>query len=255
VSARREAADPLILAVCGKGGVGKTVVSALLARVLLDHGVAPLLLVDADPVTGLTAALGQRVERTLADVREQLVQTAAGSDGATRERMAREMDYRVLEALQERDGYCLLVMGRSRAKGCFCPVNTLLKHALAALASPFAVVLIDAEAGVEQVQREVTSRVTRAVVVTDGSARSRHAARLIAELLGADRVSVVANRSGGVDPAVGPGLEVVGAVPEDRALGELDRLGRPLWELPRDNPALRATANIARGLGLIGQGP
>lgn len=244
-----------MLAVCGKGGVGKTVVSALLARVLLDHGVTPLLLVDADPVTGLTAALGQRATHTLADVRRQLLRTAAGSDDATRERMARELDYRVLEVLQERDGYGLLAMGRSLSKGCFCPVNALLRHALAALSSAFAVVLIDAEAGVEQVQREVTSGVTRAVVVIDGSARSRHAARLIAELLGMDRVAVVANRSRGGAVSVGPGLEVIGTVPEDRDLAELDRQGRPLWELPKDNPALEAMASIARGLGLLDHGP
>ncbi len=253
-----DATDPPTLAVCGKGGVGKTVVSALLARVARDHGVGPLLLVDADPVTGLTAALGQRVERTLADVREQLLRSAARSDGATRERMARELDYRVLEVLQERDGYALLAMGRSVSKGCFCPVNTLLKHALAALASSFAVVLIDAEAGVEHVQREVTSRVSRAVVVIDGSARSRHAARLMAELLGEERVAVVANRVQGGAASLALGLDLdlamVGVVPEDRAVADLDRLGRPLWELPPDNPALLATVQVARGLGLIGRG-
>jgi CO dehydrogenase maturation factor len=258
MSARRgHGTDPPRVAVCGKGGVGKTVVSALLARVLVDGGVGPLLLVDADPVTGLTAALGQPVNRTLADVREQLLRTAASSDGADRERLARELDYRVLEVLSERDGYALLAMGRSTAKGCFCPVNTLLKHALASLATAFEVVIIDAEAGVEHVQREVTSRVTRAVVVTDGSARSRHVARLMAELLGGDRVVVVANRSaslGGVKPEPTLELELVGAIPEDRALAELDRLGRPLWDLPPDNPALRAVADIARRLGLLDGG-
>lgn len=253
--APQKPAGPPTVAVCGKGGVGKTAVSALLARVLLDHGVAPLLLVDADPVTGLTAALGHPVERTLADVRRQLLRAAAGSEDATRERMARELDYRVLQVLQERDGYGLLAMGRSEAKGCFCPVNTLLRHALAALSSAFAVVLIDAEAGVEQVQREVTSTVTQALVVTDGSARSRHAARLIAEVLGVDRVVAVANRSSDGGVSLGPDLETIGVVPEDRDLADLDRQGRPLWDLAEDSPALEAMATIARRLDLVGGGP
>ncbi len=248
----RSPTGPHVLAVCGKGGVGKTVVSALLARVLLGRGVTPLLLVDADPVTGLTAALGQSAKRTLADMREQLLRTAAGSDDSTRDGLARELDYRVLEVLTEGDGYGLLTMGRSQAKGCFCPVHSLLRHALAALAASFAVVLIDAEAGVEQVHREVTSRVDRALAVTDGSARSRHAARLLTELLGEDRVAVVCNRaatSAGGDHA---GLNILGSVPEDPAVAALDRQGRPLWELPADSPALRATADIARELGLLG---
>ena len=59
-----------IIAVCGKGGVGKTVFSALLARALAAAGVQPLLLVDADPVGGLTSAIGERAVETLSGVRE-----------------------------------------------------------------------------------------------------------------------------------------------------------------------------------------
>ena len=68
-----------------------------------------------------------------------------------RVRMADELDYRVLEALAERGDYALLAMGRTQEKGCFCPVNTLLRHAIETLSAPYAAVLVDAEAGVEQI--------------------------------------------------------------------------------------------------------
>lgn len=245
-----------ILAVCGKGGVGKTAVSALLARAVLDHGATPLLLIDADPVTGLTQALGERAWRTLAEVRAHLIASARDSDDTAREQLARELDYLVLEALQERDGYALLAMGRTAEKGCFCPVNTLLRHAIDALAEPFAAVLIDAEAGVEQISREVTQGVTQVVVVTDGSRRSVHTLEVIVGMIGAGRVAVVENRGpAGRGGSVPEGVRRAGAVPEDAALGELDRQGRSLWELPTDNPARVAARSVAARLGLLGDAP
>jgi len=245
-----------ILAVCGKGGVGKTAVSALLARAVLDHGATPLLLIDADPVTGLTLALGEPANRTLADVRAHLIDSARGSDDTAREQLARELDYLVLEALQEREGYALLAMGRTAEKGCFCPVNTLLRHAIDALTEPFAAVLIDAEAGVEQISREVTRGVTQVVVVTDGSQRSAHTLEVIVEMIGADRVVVVENRGpAGPGASLPEGVLRVGAMPEDSALRQLDREGRSLWELPADNPARVAARDIAAQLGLLGDAP
>jgi len=61
------------MAVCGKGGVGKTVFSALFSRVLIEQGLTPLLLVDADPVGGLTSAIGEKAVNTLAGVRDRFI--------------------------------------------------------------------------------------------------------------------------------------------------------------------------------------
>jgi len=69
-----------IFAICGKGGVGKTVFSALFARALKTAGVKPLLLIDADPAGGLVSAIGERVENTLAGVREKLIASARQAD-------------------------------------------------------------------------------------------------------------------------------------------------------------------------------
>jgi len=240
---------PTLLAVCGKGGVGKTAVSALLARALRARGVGPLLLIDADPVGGLVHAMGQGASRTLAQVRAGVIRAARGSTEADRQQLADELDYRVMEALTEHEDYALLAMGRSRDPGCFCPVNTLLRHAIETLATPFAVVLVDAEAGVEQIQREVTRRVTRTLVVVDGSARSLHTLEAIGELVAPGTVAVVANRwTPSQPPPLPADVTFLGRIPEDETLRDFDRQGRPLWELPAENPALAAAADLAAAL-------
>lgn len=238
-----------IIAVCGKGGVGKTVLTALLSRLLIDEGHQPLLLLDADPAGGLCAAIGLRPEKTLASVREELINQARGSDKASKDKLARELDYMVMAALMELPGYSLLAMGRPREKGCFCPANTLLREAIDLLAEPYAAVLIDAEAGLEQIQRQVTRRVNRVIAVSDGSSRSVETIGLIAELVGSARLSVVMNRGMVLNQGQLPsGVEIIGALPENALVREFDRQGRSLWELPPDNPARTAAGEIAKKL-------
>ena len=239
-----------ILAVCGKGGVGKTAFSALLARALREAGTTPLLLIDADPAGGLLSAIGEAVSGTLAGVREALIATARGGEDAEKERLARQVDYLVMEALAERADYSVLAMGHGREKGCFCPANVLLRDAIDLVSDPFAAVLIDAEAGIEQISRQVTRRVTRVIGVTDGSLRSREVVELIAAMVEPERLAVVSNRAAGPEaPALPAGVLWLGAVPEDEAVRTFDRRGRPLWDLPADNPALAAVREIAVALG------
>jgi CO dehydrogenase maturation factor len=239
-----------IIAVCGKGGVGKTVFCALLGKALIDSGVKPVLLIDGDPAGGLTSAIGERSVRTLANVRDDLISSARlGRTTQT----ANLLDYLLLEALVERPGYSLLAMGHSKEKGCFCPANELLRGSIDALAPPFAAVLIDGEAGIEQINRSVTRRVTRVIVIIDGSQRSIDTSRLIVKMVEPVPVSVVANRMGSVHlNRLAVDAEFIGSVPQNEELRQLDGEGRSLWELPPENEATKAVRNIAQALGLLG---
>ena len=92
----------------------------------------PLLLVDADPVGGLTSAIGETTAGTLASVKEKFIQETRerGKEGAAE--AAENLNYFILNALVERKGYSLLAMGHTmKKKGCFCSAkNTLLRSAL-----------------------------------------------------------------------------------------------------------------------------
>lgn len=235
-----------VIAVLGKGGAGKTAVSALIARALLDAGEGPLLLVDADPAGGLTYALGATPRATIGTVKEKLIDAA--DEGASPGEIAARVDWWVLEALQEFDRYALLAMGRTESRGCFCPVNKLLRAAITHLGAGFSHVLIDAEAGVEQVQRQVMQQVHVPIVVTDGSRRGMATAALLADLvheyaIGDGPPGLLVNRADRVPDGVPDGLEPWGAIPHDPVLQRYDEGGRSLLELPGDSGALAAVSD------------
>lgn len=238
-----------IFSVCGKGGVGKTAVSALMARAFLELGPRPVLLIDADPAGGLVSAVGEKADKTLAGARDQLISTARGAGDAEKTRLAQDLDYLVMEALVEGPGYSLLAMGRMEAKGCFCPANTLLREAIDLLAEPFAMVLIDAEAGLEQIARQVTRRVTRVIALSDGSSRSVQTIDLITRMVDPSIMGVIGNRVDRVDDlGLPPNVDFLGIIPEDDQVRAFDRQGRSLWDLPSDNPALTAARAVAEKL-------
>jgi CO dehydrogenase maturation factor len=223
-----------------------------MARALLSAGARPLLLVDADPVGGLCSALGEHALPTLAGVRAEVIGTARHGDDEAKRLVAEKLDYMVFAALTERDGYAILPMGRTTEKGCFCPANSLLRKAIDAVVDAFAVTVIDAEAGVEQINRQVTTRTTHAVVVTDGSTRSRDTLGLIAEMLGPDRVYAVANRALAVDGWQLPaGVRTAGRVPEDPCVRDRDARGLSLLDVPEDAPSAAAASEVVRALGLL----
>jgi len=237
-----------VLAILGKGGAGKTVLSALITRILLDRGEKPLLLVDADPTGGLAFAVGADTQDTMGAVREKLIQDASRPE-IDRKSVAQHIDWMVLQALQEHGAYSLLSMGRTDTKGCYCPVNTILRAAIEKLAAGFSWVILDAEAGIEQVNRQVVGRVDVPIVVTDGSRRGRQAAGLIGGLLskydmGRDRAGLILNRATDLPMDVPDGLDYWGQLPDDDQVRRFDQQGKSLLELPDDCAALAALKNI-----------
>jgi CO dehydrogenase maturation factor len=237
-----------VLAILGKGGAGKTVLSALITRTLLDRGEKPLLLVDADPTGGLAFAVGADTRDTVGAVREKLIKDASRPD-IDRNSVAQQIDWMILEALQEHSDFSLLSMGRTDTKGCFCPLNIILRTAIEKLAAGFKYVILDAEAGIEQVNRQVVNRVEVPIVVTDGSQRGRQAAGAIAGLLskfkfGRERPGLVLNRLEDLPGGVPDGLDLWGTVPDDAEVRGFDQQGRSLLELPGDSPALQAVKKI-----------
>ncbi len=249
----------MIVAVVGKGGVGKTTVAALLLRRLLDARETPVLAIDADPSSCLGTALGIAVERTLADEREAL------RDGKGRPPSISQADWLALkteELLVERDGFDLLTMGRPEGPGCYCFANNLIRGQLDRLGRAYRHVLLDCEAGLEHLSRRTSGRPDALVCV---ASRARMAAETVARALAVyralhqalpSRVDLVLNGFEPGEPWAGEMTRVAGgddgtfgrvfAVPSDPRVAEQERAGRSLLELPPEAPALAALSGWGR---------
>src|SRR5512137_870583 len=184
--------DPVtkrLVAVCGKGGTGKTAFTAMMTRAFLEsHQAGKLLLIDADPALGLPNALGVKVKRTMGQIREDIINTARSGDQSEKTQIADRLDYMILEALIETDRFALLAMGRTETLGCFCPVNDLLRGAIESLSRNFNTIIIDGEAGVEQINRQVVRNVETLIVISDATTRGLQTASLIKKMVQDEKV-------------------------------------------------------------------
>ena len=245
-----------IIAVCGKGGTGKTVSTAIMARVLKERdNTGKLLLIDADPAMGLKSALGIEVKRTMGMIREQIIKTAGTGNADEKAGLAGTIDYKVLEALSENDGYAFLAMGRTETLGCFCPVNKLLRGAIKILSNSFETIFIDGEAGLEQLNRQVVEELSTLLIISDPSSRGIETAAMVKRMIDVDkvikceRIGIIFNRVIGNEDLLRKaaetiGLTVFGFVPYDENIASYDLVGKPITELPSGSVGLAAYERI-----------
>jgi CO dehydrogenase maturation factor len=169
-----------IFAFAGKGGVGKTTISGMLIRYLVEkHSGSPILAVDADPNANLNEVVGVESYATIGEAREMMKE--AVPSGMTKETW---MEIKVHESLVENKGFDLLVMGRPEGQGCYCAANSLVKKHIEVLRENYAYVVVDNEAGMEHMSRLVTQDVDHLFVVSDATPRGLMTARRILELAG-----------------------------------------------------------------------
>lgn len=238
-----------ILAVCGKGGVGKTSISAALVRGLLAGGSRRILAIDADPAVGLATALGIPVEKTLDDVRNRLIDRLESGAREDKRDLVPLLDYEVFGALVEREGLAFLAIGRPETEGCYCQINDILKDIIASIAGSFDYVVIDGEAGIEQVNRRVMETVTDLLLVSDSSAKGLNVVRTIrdvsARLVEHGRAWLMLNRIRGAAElerlSLPDGMELLGWIPEDEEVRRTDIEGASLLAM-QSSPALEAVA-------------
>ena len=251
-------ATPKIIAVAGKGGVGKTSLAACMVRVLTEACPGKrILAIDADPAVGLSTALGIEVETTIDDIRKAVV--AAAQDGDTRGavELLGEARSSIFDALVETDGFSFIAVGRPEAAGCYCKVNAYLKEVISILAGNFDYVVIDGEAGIEQINRRVMERVTHLVLVTDASRKGRDVIKTIKgvadDLVMYERTGAILNRiPEGVGAQIDTGdIPVLACIPPDGELAAFDLRGDNVFYLPADAPIVRGTRQALTAIGVI----
>lgn len=251
------AGGPVIVAVCGKGGAGKTSISAAIVKELLRDPAHRVLAIDADPAVGLASALGVEVTRTVDDIRSDVIRQLESGTRTDRREILAHLDYQVFEAVRERGNLAFLAIGRPEKQGCYCNVNDFLRDIIGTLVGNFDAVVIDGEAGIEQVNRRVLERVTHLVQVSDGSARGITVAQAILKVAQAavayERTGLILNRIRGEAEArtlaVPDELNYLGWVPEDDAVRRSGMQGTSLLDLP-PGPFLEAVRACLARVGI-----
>ncbi len=248
-----------IIAMCGKGGVGKTSLSAMIVKILMENPANRVLAIDADPAIGLSTALGIEVTKTVDDIRADLIQRVESGNSEDKADMLSRLDYEMFAALEETSNLAFLAIGRPEKEGCYCQVNHILKDIIGAMAANFDYVVIDGEAGIEQVNRRVMEKVSHLVLVSDASAKGLNVVKTIKEVSDSaieyEKVGLILNRLRGEEERdkldISAELNCLGWIPEDDIIRTFDIDGRSILETP-DCPAIQAAKSCIELLGLPG---
>ncbi|GLI50755.1 carbon monoxide dehydrogenase [Tepidanaerobacter syntrophicus] len=244
------------IAVAGKGGTGKTTLAGFLIDYLIEKKITPILGVDADPNANLNEVLGEDVEITLGDIREDI--SVKNRDGNLPGGMSKTdyINYKLQQAIIEGHGFDLLVMGRPEGAGCYCFANGILREATDRLSDNYKVMVIDNEAGLEHLSRRTTKSVDIMFAVSECSKRGIEAASRVKELieelqLDVKELYLIVNRvpkeglSDDIKQTIeNYGLKLAGTIPQDELVFEYDNKGTPLVRLPKDSDAVKSARKI-----------
>lgn len=252
-----------VIAVAGKGGVGKTTLCGLLIQYLTEHGKSPVLAVDADSNSNLNEVLGVETQQTLGEIREKM-KKAASLKSEVPSTVSKDVyaEKEVFAALTEEDDFDLLVMGRSQGSGCYCFVNGLLQRQIMSIQQNYPYVVVDNEAGMEHISRGLLPHIDTLILVSDCSRRGIQAAARIAGLaaemeLRPGKTGLIVNRApkgvlnaGTTEEIKNSKLELLGVMPDDELVYEYDSEGKAIIKLPEDSPVKTAFRKIMEKLEL-----
>ena len=253
-----------IIAVAGKGGVGKTTLTGLMIQYLCENGKTPILAVDADANSNLNEVLGVEAPPTLGEIREEIERAGMAQNSPIPAGMAKGdyLQMRLEDAITEEKDFDLMVMGRTQGQGCYCFVNGLVQTQIQRLQANYPYLVVDNEAGMEHISRGLLPTMDVAILVSDCSRRGVQAAGRIAALMQElnfkpKQVGLIVNRApdgkldaGTMDEIQKQGVHLFGVVPQSDEVYRYDCDGKPTVQLPKDSPVRTTLVRILQNIGL-----
>lgn len=267
------------IAVSGKGGVGKTTVSALLVKYLKSMKKRNVLVIDADPNSNLHDALGFKLEKTIGDILEEIKEkTEKLEDLPAKMSKSEYISYQLEYIMHEGDGFDFLSMGRPEGPGCYCFINSVLRTAIDLLTKRYEYVIIDNEAGMEHFNRKTTQKVDILLIVSDSTVRGIKTASNMKGLVKTLKLKVkneylivnklriedcgfrieekntkkeITEKTSTLEEEIKKsGLEVLAFLPEDEKIVKYDLEGKPIIEIPEDSKVFKAFKTALDKIGI-----
>jgi CO dehydrogenase maturation factor len=251
------------LVTVGRGGTGKSSFTAMMAKCLIDAGISPILLVDADPDQNLAEMLGVDLKEagksTIADLIVSTFITGGGTTVGVPP--TQRIESRIWEnGLYESDKFDFMAVGTKWIEGCYCMPNSALKGALESLTKNYKFVLVDSPAGLENLNRRITSTVNDIFDILDHSKKSqdhvRRAYKIAKEVdMKFDNFYLVGGYR--FPPELGKQAEAdlkfkyLGKIDADEQLDDYVLNGKSLLDLPKTNKAYLSVNKILKTLGYL----
>lgn len=236
----------------GRGGVGKTVFVSLLARYLKDKG--DVLLIDADPDQSLAEMVGVDLEKEGIKTVSEILFDVRFQDNLKSFSLSEKLEYLFNQnGIYEGKNFDLISLGVKWTEGCYCQANNILKGIMERLEKNYSYVLIDSPAGLEHLNRRITSSVDIIFAIIDPSKKAldnlKRAYRIIKEIkiLFKD-FFVIANYRfseevfDSLEKEIG--FNLLGKLSYDKDIEEFNRNGRTLFELKDSSPAFNSIKRI-----------
>ena len=246
-----------VIVCIGRGGSGKTSFIALMTKYFIEIKGLPLLLLDIDPDQNFGELVGGDLEKEKKKtISELLIETFLEEGGTTVGIPPSErIEGKIWEkGLYEGEFFDFMAIGPKWIEGCYCLPNAALKRALGRLKKIYKYVLIDAPAGLEHLNRKITSEVDDIFDVIDPSKKSfEHIERAykIAKEIGVEfqnfyivggyrfpekLKSVVTKKN----------FEFLGKIPYDSDIEEYGLLGKSLLEVSNTSSAYCSIKKIMK---------
>ena len=248
-----------IIALSGKGGVGKTSISAAIVKLLVEaYPDKKILAIDADPAVGLSTALGIEVKTTIDDIRKEIVATVEDGNTKAAIELLGDARYRIFDALVETDGFAFIAVGRPESAGCYCKINSYLKEVISILSKDFDYVVIDGEAGIEQINRRVMEKVSHLLLITDASKKGTQVISTIKsvadELVMYKKIGAIVNRipdESVIEYINTNGIPVLSYIKNDTNLAIYDIEGKNITKLPDNSDVVEGAKKALTEMGIL----
>jgi CO dehydrogenase maturation factor len=255
-----------IIAISGKGGVGKTTTSALMLKYLTSKLPLPkILVIDVDADTNMPDVLGIKVDRshTVGGIAHELREKINKGKLDPSFDKASYLESKTFEIMVEGKKFDLIVMSKSEGEGCYCFINSAMTGILDTIQDAYDIILIDTAAGLEHFSRRTMKDIDDLFIITDPSAMGMKTAERIIEItkemtLKVNNIYIIGNRFTPESerilhekfPESRSDVKVLGILPANQAIQEFNLVGKPLLDIDDMNETYQALMGHLKKAGL-----